>query len=128
MGKRAERILVFFDVGTPDPSTTRTSERLLEVLPARYHEVMDERMPGADFVDKGRRDLEDGQETLAALLVSIGAPRLRRAGLSIHRSFDQPEHRLYRMLASEDPDSAHSRYNALIRRLESYERAIECVS
>ena len=30
------------------------------------------------------------------------------------------------MLRSVDPDAAHSRYNALIRRLVSFERAAEC--
>jgi hypothetical protein len=39
-----------------------------------------------------------------------------------------PEHRLYDLLAQDDSDSAHSRYNALLRRLVSYERAAECVS
>jgi len=38
-----------------------------------------------------------------------------------------PEHRLYERLAREDPDSAHSRYNALLRRLTSFESALECV-
>lgn len=31
-------------------------------------------------------------------------------------------------LAEHDCDSAHSRYNALIRRLVSFERAAECVA
>jgi hypothetical protein len=39
-----------------------------------------------------------------------------------------PEHRLYDLLAQDDQDSAHSRYNAYIRRLVSYERAAECVN
>jgi hypothetical protein len=39
-----------------------------------------------------------------------------------------PEHRLYDLLAKDDSDSAHSRYNAYLRRLVSYERAAECVS
>jgi hypothetical protein len=37
------------------------------------------------------------------------------------------EHRLYEHLAREDSDSAHSRYNALLRRLTSFESAMECV-
>lgn len=41
--------------------------------------------------------------------------------------FSDPEHRLYERLALEDPDSAHSRYNALLRRLTSFESALECV-
>jgi hypothetical protein len=31
-------------------------------------------------------------------------------------------------LAQDDSDSAHSRYNAYLRRLASYVRAAECVS
>jgi len=65
-------------------------------------------------------------ESVPALLVSIGAPRLRRLGFEIPRPFSEAEHRLYRLLAQEDPDSAHARYNALIRRLVSFERAAEC--
>jgi hypothetical protein len=38
-----------------------------------------------------------------------------------------PEHRLYALLARDHPASAHSRYNGLIRRLVSFERAAECV-
>ena len=37
-----------------------------------------------------------------------------------------PEHKLYELLAAEDSDAAHSRYNALIRQLVSFERALEC--
>jgi hypothetical protein len=86
-----------------------------------------EHLPGGDLVEKGRRDLEDGRETLEALLVSIAAPRLRKAGLRIATAFPGAEHRLYVKLAETDPDSAHSRYNALLRRLTSFESALECV-
>ena len=65
---------------------------------------------------------------MPALLVSIGFPRLKRLGLEIDQPFDLPELRLYAVLAAEDQDSAHSRYNALIRRLVSFERAAECAS
>ena len=84
-------------------------------------------LPGEDLIDKGLADLARGEETVEALLVSIGAPRLERIGLRIVRPFPTPEHRLYALLSRTDPDSAHSRYNALIRRLVSYERAAECV-
>ncbi|HVR07268.1 MAG TPA: hypothetical protein VMW75_04420, partial [Thermoanaerobaculia bacterium] len=58
---------------------------------------------------------------------SIGAERLRRAGLAVPEPvFPSPERRLYDRLASDDSDSAHSHYNALIRRLVSCERALEC--
>ena len=85
-------------------------------------------LPGADLVRKGIADLGAGPETHEALLVAIGEPRLRRLGLDLPPiAIDQPEHRLYLLLAGEDPATAHSRYNALIRRLVSFERAAECV-
>ena len=84
-------------------------------------------LPGADLVRKGLDDLRAGRETAAALLVAVGAPRLRRLGIDVP-SVEAPEHRLYDLLAREESDSAHSRYNALIRRLVSFERALECAS
>ncbi len=83
-------------------------------------------LPGEELVEKGIADLARGEETLEALLVSIGAPRLSRAGLTILNPIPSPEHRLYEYLARTNSDSAHSRYNALIRRLVSFERAAEC--
>ena len=87
------------------------------------------RLPGGDLVVEGLRDLEAGRITLASLLVTIGAARLRRAGLEVPASaITDPEIRLYEMLSAEESDSAHSRYNALIRRLVSFERALECAA
>jgi hypothetical protein len=84
--------------------------------------------PGGDLIGQGLEDLAHGLESEAALLVLIGAPRLRRLGLKIAaRDPTPPEHKLYELLAKSDTDSAHSRYNALIRRLVSFERAVECV-
>jgi hypothetical protein len=86
-----------------------------------------EALPGGDLIRRGLRDLAAGRETAAALLVAIGAPRLRRAGVEVPGApFDPAEHRLYELLARDHADSAHSRYNALIRRLVSFERAWEC--
>jgi len=85
-------------------------------------------LPGADLVRDGISDLERGAESVPALLVSIGAPRLARAGIDVGRPLAEPELRLCEALAAEDSDSAHSRYNALIRRLVSFERAAECAS
>ena len=80
-------------------------------------------LPGGAFVEQGLSDLESSLETVPALLVSVGAPRLRALGVRVpEETFASPEHRLYRLLAAEDPDTAHSRYNALIRRLVSFAR------
>lgn len=90
---------------------------------------MNSSLPGAELIAEGLRDLARGKESVAGLLVLIGAPRLRRLGVPVPESaVPSPEHRLYEKLAADDPDGAHSRYNALVRRLVSYERAAECVS
>ena len=80
------------------------------------------RLPGEELVERGLRDLAAGVESIEALLVSIGAPRLRQLGLMIE-PLAGPEARLYRLLADEYGNGAHSRYNSLIRRLVSFERA-----
>ena len=88
-------------------------------------------LPGADLIREGLRDLENGVESVPALLVLVGAPRLRELGIEVVDPFphdDFPEHRLYDRLAADDADGAHSSYNALIRRLVSFERTAECVS
>jgi hypothetical protein len=84
-------------------------------------------LPGADLVEAGLADLARGVESNATLLVLIGAPRLRRLGIAVPRkSVFRPEHRLYERLAAEAGDAAHSRYNALVRRLVGFERALAC--
>jgi len=80
-------------------------------------------LPGADLVEQGLADLQRGVESRESLLVSIGAPRLRRLGFDVREPFAVPEHRLYELLDAEHGDAAHSRYNALVRRLVSFERA-----
>ncbi len=90
--------------------------------------MIDSSLPGADLVARGLTDLASEIESPEALLVSIGAPRLRRIGIEVPVAFAAPERRLYEFLARSDSDSAHSRYNALIRRLVRFERAAECAS
>jgi hypothetical protein len=85
--------------------------------------------PGGDLVEEGLADLARGIESIPALLVSIGAYRLRRIGLPVPETvIASPEHCLYAKLAEIDSDSAHSRYNALVRRLVSFENTAECVA
>jgi hypothetical protein len=86
-------------------------------------------LPGADLVARGWKDLAAGHESVESLLVQVGAPRLRQLGIivSAPASIEPPEHRLSDLLARTDADGAHARYNALIRRLVSFEHAAECV-
>ncbi len=89
---------------------------------------IDPALPGADLVQRGVVDLAGDVVSIEALLVSIGAPRLAALGIRIEGALASPERRLYDLLAAEDSDSAHSRYNAFIRRLVSFERAAECAN
>ena len=85
-------------------------------------------LPASELIASGIEDLAERRETIAALLVAIGAPKLQSLGLQIPTPLPaNPEHRLYDLLSSAEPDSAHSRYNALIRKLVSFERAVPCV-
>ncbi len=89
-----------------------------------------EALPGGDLVRQGLADLQGGVESVPALLVLAGGPRLRRLSIevpTVQPSDDLPEHRLYQLLAVAHGDAAHSRYNALLRRLVSFERAAQCV-
>jgi hypothetical protein len=85
-------------------------------------------VPGADLVRTGLDDLANGVDSIESLLVLIGAPRLRKLGFDVPDTPDYPEDRLYAKLAEMSGDAAHSQYNALIRRLVSFERAMDCAS
>ena len=87
-------------------------------------------LPGADLVEAGIDDLRRGEFTVEALLVAVGAPRLRNIGLDIPDAPawpESPELALYAAIGEREAGNAHSRYNALIRRLVSFERAMEAL-
>ncbi|MXY53204.1 MAG: hypothetical protein F4Y86_11865 [Gammaproteobacteria bacterium] len=89
---------------------------------------MPSEVPGQELVEAGLAALEQGEWTVEALLVAVGAPRLRLIGLRVPELRDAPEHpelALYQALGRIYPDDAYSRYNALIRRLVSYEQEME---
>ncbi len=86
-------------------------------------------LPGGDLLAAGLADLDRGVESVPALLAQIGAPRLRQLAIDVPQRDPNgplPEHRLYELLAAEHGDNAHSQYNALIRRLVSFTRALAC--
>ena len=84
------------------------------------------RLPGAELIEQGLRDLALGYETDASLLVPIGAPRLAALGLAVPTPLAEPEEGLCRWFRQRCGNSAHSQFRALVRRLVCYERAM-CV-
>jgi hypothetical protein len=84
-------------------------------------------LPGADLVRQGIGDLEEGRDTVAAALTQMAAPRFRTIGLEVPQtgSAGPAGHRLYELLAADDPATAHGRYNALVARMVSFARAAE---
>jgi hypothetical protein len=84
-------------------------------------------LPGEDLVEQGLKDLGAGQITEHALLVLVASPRLQRLGIPIPKvSVPEPyEHRLYELLSKRLGNAAHSQYNSLLRRIDSYAHALE---
>ena len=84
-------------------------------------------LPGAELVEQGLDDLAHNRQTDLSLLILIAAPRLSRLGIKIpETSFPKPyEHELYARLEQRLDTGAHSYYNSLIRRIVSFERALE---
>lgn len=85
-------------------------------------------LPAADLIREGLADLADRRESVASYLVQIGSPKLRRCGVEVSVSEDdalEADHRLYGLLGREYGKDAHRRYNALLRELVSFERALE---
>ena len=87
---------------------------------------LDSRLPAAALIESGMRSYRAGEVNIAALLVAIGRPRLCSLGFDLPAQpglCREPELALYRLLATQHGNGAHSRYNALIRSLVSFERA-----
>lgn len=83
--------------------------------------------PGAELVLPGLHDAAAGRVTIGSCLVSIARPAIEASGLSAGLPpltyVAEPERALYRLLQQECGD-AYGRYNSLLRRLVSFERAL----
>lgn len=89
--------------------------------------IVEPSLPGAELVSVGLEDLRRSEASIEALVVSMAATRLRELGFDVPDAIPDAEHALWARLAEDGEDSAHSRYNALVRRLVSFQRAA-CVS
>lgn len=82
--------------------------------------------PCGERIERGLADHAAGRSSIDACLVRIASPRLIEAGwMPAKEGFDLTvEHDLYDLLGQEDGDP-YSRYNALLRELVSFERALD---
>ena len=84
-------------------------------------------IPGSELVTVGLKDLRASRISESALLVLIASPNLARHGIEVPvpTTVRPPyEHRLYELLCEKHDPSAYSKYNSLLRRLVSFERAL----
>ncbi|MDQ6940261.1 MAG: hypothetical protein M3119_08915 [Verrucomicrobiota bacterium] len=83
--------------------------------------------PGAELVLPGLQDAAAARLTIGSCLVSIARPLIETSELAKQfpslTYFAEPERALYRLLCEEGGD-AYGRYNSLLRRLVSFERAL----
>lgn len=85
-----------------------------------------ESLPGEDLILKGLAELAEGRHTIETCLVRIAANRLSLAGIPIPSgiSTENAELDLYSFFAPLGA-AAHSKYNAAIRELISFEQALD---
>lgn len=83
-------------------------------------------LPGTTLIQQGLQDYRENRHTMHSCLVRMARRRLVKAGLieaspehDIHAELD-----LYHLLSHEG-NQAHSRYNALVRELISFEHALD---
>jgi hypothetical protein len=84
-------------------------------------------LPGGALVTRGLSDTRQGRTSAESLLVAIAAPRLVSLGLHPYGPAGRvadPELALYALLG-EGKSDPYSSYNALLRELTSFVRALE---
>jgi hypothetical protein len=92
----------------------------------RLHVRVDPALPGAELVEQGLADLDVGLITAESLAVRIAAPRLRRVGMHVPASpSNDDEIALYQLLCARGERDPYSAYNAMLRRVVSFARALE---
>jgi hypothetical protein len=90
------------------------------------HADLPDGLPGRELILAGLDDLCAGRETVEAMLVATGAPRLRACGIDVPGG-DRLDSglRMYTLLGERDAAGAYGTYNALRRRLSSFLVSLE---
>jgi hypothetical protein len=83
-------------------------------------------LPGEELILKGLADLADNRDTIESCLVRIASNRLSHAGILSAPVLmaENAELDLYQFYLPLGND-AHAKYNAMIRRLISFEQALD---
>lgn len=84
-------------------------------------------LPGEPLIRQGLADIAERRRTIASCLVDVCRPRLARAGILPPDSppaLPEPEIALYELLRGE-PGDAYSRYNTLLREVDSFASALD---
>lgn len=86
-----------------------------------------ETFPGGEIVTAGLGDLAAGHDSVEAAAVLMASRRLRGVGIEVPGPPAElsASHHLYDLLSAELGDAAHSRYNAIVRRVISFARSAE---
>jgi len=84
-------------------------------------------LPGWELIEPGLSDVKEGRRTPLACLVGIADFRFRRAGViseTVPRPTGELERERYALLLRQ-PEDAYASYQALMRRLCRFERALD---
>lgn len=96
-------------------------------MPAAAPSSLIDNLPGAELLADALDPTRPRSVNVSSCLLSMARSRLQRGGMSVpsdRGNIADPELTLYRLLRAEGGD-AFSRYNSLVRRLVSLERALE---
>ena len=104
----------------------RTYDHAVSLPTAGAHADIPDGMPGRELIVAGLDDLRAGRDTVEAMLVATGAPRLRACGIDVPGDdLADSGLRMYRLLGERDEAGAYGAYNALRRRLSSFLASLE---
>lgn len=82
--------------------------------------------PGYELIEQGLSDISEGKSTVYSALLFSAKTRLESLGIALNGvSPADPSMELYHFLDLEYGDGAHSKFNALNRRLVSFIRSVE---
>ncbi len=83
-------------------------------------------LPGWELVSRGLEDQAAGRVTIESLLLASAGARVESLGLPVSDATDSVDWQLYQLIEEEIGEArAHSRYNALRRRLLSFLRSAD---